>query len=143
MPTKAYTFLFALFLLLPLAFGEQGKPSNIGTFIRQPGHYSLDDKGSNITIRQESTGKWSLKTVWEDGQGTSISDSPDILHQSGWFIYVESRNRIWINDGNGHLFFTGLEGNKQTSGMSSEIYATCPKIVRDAVPAKAIESKKP
>ena len=141
MPTKLYTFLLTLLLLTPFAFGETGKSLTNGTFIRKTGTYSLDDKGSDITIQQSPNGEWSLKMTWKNGQGITISDSPDIQHQSGWFIYVENSHRIWIYDGVKHLLFSGLDGNNHKSGMSSEIYATCPQVVRDAV--KASESKKP
>ena len=113
----------------------------VGKFIRETGHFKLDGSGSTLSITKESASKWSVNLVWQEGPNLSLKDSPDVLHSAGWFIYVETRDRIWIYDGDKHLIFEGHENKHIVGGMSPEIRATCPKEVLEALPEKARGNK--
>lgn len=119
----------------------------VGKFIRKTGQYTLDDKGSTLTITEVSPAKWSLKIVWRVSPELSLNEEPDALRSAGWFVYVESPDRFWIYDGDQHLIFEGHENQngveKIVSGMSREISAACPKEVSAALPEKGRGKKQP
>lgn len=88
--------LFALALLLIPAV--RGAALN-GEIIRKQGHYSLDGKGSDLTITKEATGSWSLKAAWRSGNETSSVTPDECIRSDDWFVYVENSNRLWVFDG--------------------------------------------
>ena len=95
-----------------------------------------------FSIAKESPAKWSLDIVWQEGPNLGLKDSPNVLNSAGWFVYVETPDRLWIYDGDKHLIFEGHEKEKLVGGMSPEIMATCPKEVLEALPEKVRGHKK-
>lgn len=135
--------LIALILTLTFAASADDNTNVVGKFIRKPGKFLLDGKGSALAIAETSPGKWSLDITWYE-KGLPLSESPDILRAPGWFVYVETPDRLWIYSGGNHLVLEShTNGNHLVSGMSPEIAATCPKIVHDALPKKAEKNTQP
>ena len=91
-------------------------------FIRKPGGYSLDSKGSTLTITQTASNAWRLKVTWKSKDTESSDQSSDYLKAAGWFVFVETSERIWIFDGvnsglthqNDEIFCGEKRGGEQT-----------------------------
>jgi hypothetical protein len=106
-------------------------------FIRKPRQYSLDEKGSTLTITKRPVGSWSLKVTWSSGDVASSATPDDCLRSDGWFVFVEQPNRIWIFDGvDGGTVLSRSEKGLRDSSFSTEILASCPKEVWGALPEK-------
>jgi hypothetical protein len=106
-------------------------------FIRKPGQYSLDGKGSTLTITKKPAASWSLKGTWSLGDATSSAAPDNCLLADGWFVFVEKPNRIWIFDGvDGGTLLSHSEKELSDSSFSREVLASCPQAVWDALPQK-------
>jgi hypothetical protein len=88
-------------LALLHATNSLGAAASKDEIIRKPGHYSLDNQGSELTIAKDATGLWSLTASWHSGDAASSSTSSTYqsLPGAAWFVLVENPNRIWIFDG--------------------------------------------
>lgn len=134
MPVKTIGFLIIASTLvatqLSAAVPEDG-------FIRTTGQYSLDEKGSTLTIAMRPAGSWSLKVTWRSGDVASSATPDDCLRSVGWFVFVEQPNRIWIFDGvDAGTLLSRSDKELRDSSFSTEILASCPKEVWDALPEK-------
>ena len=106
-------------------------------FVRKPGQYSLDGKGSMLTITKKPAGSWSLEATWRSGDATSSAAPDNCLLADGWFVFVEKPNRIWIFDGvDGGTLLSHSEKELSDSSFSREVMASCPQAVWDALPQK-------
>ncbi len=124
-------------LLVPLLLilSQVGGRAMENQFIRKPGQYPLDDKGSLLAITSQPGGSWALKAVWHSGDASSSAAPDDALRAHGWFVFVEKPERIWIFDGVDEVILLSHSG-KQTalSSFSRQLLATCPRKVWDALP---------
>jgi len=106
-------------------------------FVREPGQYSLDGKGSTLTITKKPAGSWSLKATWRSGDAMSSAVPDNCLLLDGWFVFVEKPNRIWIFDGaEGGTLLSHSGKELSDSSFSREVMASCPQAVWDALPQK-------
>src|SRR5215471_5354592 len=104
-------------------------------FIRTVGGYSLDNKGSTLTITQTASNAWRLKVTWKSKDTESSDQSSDYLKAAGWFVFVETSERIWIFDGvNSGLLLTHSGVEMANATWSPKIIASCPQKVWDALP---------
>lgn len=104
-------------------------------FIHAPGQYSLDGKGSTLTITKAPTGPWVLKAVWRTGDSTSSAAPEDCLRANGWFVFVEKPGRLWIFDGKDDgILLSNFAKETRVSTFSPEVMASCPQKVWDALP---------
>jgi len=57
------------------------------------------------------------------------------MTHTGWFVFVEQPSRVWIFDGDA---LSLLERRDKTVSVSSsaEVFKSCPKAVREALPGK-------
>jgi hypothetical protein len=107
----------------------------LGEFIREPGRYSLDGKGSTLTIDREPAGTWALKVEWREDNTSSSIAPKDCLLAKGWFVFAERRGRIWAFDGVKRVALLTHEDNSQTvKSFSSKLPAACPQKVWEALP---------
>ena len=115
-----------------------------GEFIRKPGQYHLDDGRSILTITGLTSNSWSLKVTWRSEKRTATgglekteaSDAPaGCLRAEGWFVFVETPERIWIYDGldSGTLLMHS-EKEIGSAAFSPELMASCPQKVWNAFP---------
>jgi hypothetical protein len=106
-------------------------------FVRKPGQYSLDGKGSTLTITKKPAGFWSLKATWRSGDATSSAAPDNCLLADGWFVFVEKPSRIWIFDGvDGGTLLSHSEKQLSDCSFSREVMASCPQAVWDALPQR-------
>jgi len=103
--------------------------------VRQPGDYSLDDKGSALVITKRTGVHWSFAITWRSGSFPGSISSDDYLRAEGWFIFVEKPNRVWVFDGidDGHLL-TSSDRTVSEKSFSGGLKGACPKKVWDALP---------
>ena len=104
-------------------------------FIRKPGQYPLDDKGSTLRITKQPAGSWSLKATWRFEDSSSTAAPDDCLRANGWFIFVETPGRIWIFDGVDQGILLSHSGKETSvSSFSHQVMTDCPRKVLDALP---------
>jgi hypothetical protein len=113
-------------------------------FIRKPGQYHLDDSGSQLSITGLTSNSWSLKVTWRlkkrtatgGLEKTEASDAPaGCLRAEGWFVFVETPERIWIYDGlDSGTLVTHSEKEMGSAAFSPEIIASCPQKVWNVFP---------
>lgn len=129
---KPTTVLLVALLLLLSQVGGRAMENQ---FIRKPGQYPLDDKGSLLAITSQPGGSWALKAIWHSGDASSSAAPDDALRAHGWFVFVEKPERIWNFDGIDEVVLLSHSG-KQTalSSFSRQLLATCPRKVWDALP---------
>ena len=126
-----------LFVTAILATGRVSAASIENKFVRKPGHYSLDTKGSMLTIMRQRSGSWSLTVSWRSGNSTSSAAPKDCLVSKGWFVFIEQPNRIWIYDGlDGGNLLVRSEKMLRDSSFSRKVLSSCPRKVWDALPLK-------
>ncbi len=109
--TKPTTVLLVPLLLILSQVGGRAMENQ---FIRKPGQYPLDDKGSLLAITSQPGGSWALKAVWHSGDASSSAAPDDALRAHGWFVFVEKPERIWIFDGVDEVILLSHSG-KQTA----------------------------
>ena len=109
-------------------------------FIRKSGQYSLDAKGSTLTITKQPSRSWSLKVTWRSGEATDTTAPDDCLRAEGWFVFVEKPERLWIYDGrDGGILLIHSEKQSSVSSFSSAVISSCPQKVLDALPQSVRE----
>lgn len=117
------------------------------TFIRERGKYVFDEAGSSIEVITAKDKRPSLAFEFRSGNKNSNSstrmafDESGILRADGWFVFVESPERIWIFDGKKSLAIAERRKTEKW-GMSTNIKdfdaesaAVCPVQVKEALPA--------
>ncbi|MCX6927637.1 MAG: hypothetical protein NT154_31175, partial [Verrucomicrobia bacterium] len=115
-----------------------------GEFIRKPGQYHLDDGRSILTITGLTSDSWSLKVTWRSEKRTATGGlekteasnaPPRCLRAKGWFVFVETPERIWVYDGldSGTLLMHS-EKEMGSAAFSPELMASCPQKVWNAFP---------
>ena len=113
-------------------------------FVRKPGQYSLDGKGSTLTITTKRAGAWSLKATWRSGDATSSAAPDDCLRTNGWFVFIEKPGRLWIFDGvEGGILLSNSGKQTMVSSFSPELMATCPRKVWNALPQQVRTKYRP
>ena len=104
-------------------------------FIRKPGQYSLDAKGSTLTITEQPARSWSLKVTWQSGDARDTTASHNCLRAEGWFVFVEKPGRLWIYDGREDgILVIHSEKQSSVSAFSSAVMSSCPQKVWDVLP---------
>jgi hypothetical protein len=138
----------ALFSLLfitafQIVQAEQIKPE---TFIRERGTYVFDDAGSSIEVITAKDNKPSLildfriRTKTSSGSNKASFTEEGILRGNGWFVFLESPERIWIFDGKNSLAIAerrfDAKGGEHTSvkDFDAQSAAICPVKVEEALP---------
>jgi hypothetical protein len=116
------------------------------TFIRERGKYTFDDSGSSIEVITAKDNKPSLVFDFRSRSKNSISsnkmsfDETGILRGDGWFVFVESPERIWIFDGKNSLAIAErrltAKGGFTTNikDFDAQAAAVCPVRVKEALP---------
>jgi hypothetical protein len=137
------------FLIL-ISSGMAGRADQIETnsFIREKGKYTFDEKGSSIEVITAKDGKPSLEISFNRrGDGwTGLSkwsfNKEGILRADGWFVFVESANRLWVFDGKTSLAVleTDDKGNALVKECDPEAAVVCPTRVKEALPTKVRET---
>ena len=104
--------------------------------IRKAGHYSLDAKGSELTITKDEAGVFSLTATWRSGNAHSSSTSSTSQSvQESWFVYVESPTRLWVFDGvDQGLLLTHTEKESGSKAYPRAALRDCPAKFWDALP---------
>jgi hypothetical protein len=144
----------AMFYLLFIAAfqivqAEQIKPE---TFIRERGTYIFDDAGSSIEVITAKDKKPSLVLDFRTRTKTSTSsnkmsfDDEGILRGNGWFVFLESPERVWIFDGKNSLAIAersvtakgGIHTN--VKDFDAQSAAICPMKVKEALPQAVREA---
>jgi hypothetical protein len=128
------TLLLALLLLT----SQLGVHAMENEFIRKPGTYPLDPKGSTLTIEEKPQSTWTLKLTRVTPDSQSTASPEDCLRATGWFVFVEKPNRIWVFNGvDGGLLMEHTEKSMTVSALYSGNMTNCPKAFLDALPPKA------
>lgn len=107
-----------------------GSENSITTgFIRTPQAVQIDGNGSQISISNDL----SLAVTRVNGSSVDTLNIPGAFKSDGWFVYIESPDRIWTFDGIRQL--DKITSSGRTSVVSSS--ADYPKPVWDALPDEA------
>ncbi len=129
-----------LVMAVVLGISQLGAATWEDQFIRKPGEYSLDGKGSTLVITKQPTG-WALKATWGSGDGSSSVTPEDSLRTEGWFVFVEKPDRLWIfNGADGGILVSHSEKTTAVASFSRDVMAACPRKVWDALP-RAVRAK--
>ena len=117
-----------------------------GSFIRERGKYTFDGAGSSIEVITAKDDKPSLALDFRSRSKNSMSSNKmsftesGILRADGWFVFVESPERIWIFDGKKSLAIVERRETKKGSfttnvkDFDAESAALCPVKVKEALP---------
>ncbi len=110
--------------------GESGRH-----FLRSVGTLSESDaKVRAVVIATASTNAHpNVSVTWRAGDVTDSASKP--MNHAGWFVFVEQPSRIWIFDGDG-LSLLERRDKTVSDSSSAEVFKSCPKSVRDALPEK-------
>jgi hypothetical protein len=129
-------------ILLGLSSLAVGVPKE--KIIRQPGHYSLDANGSELIITMGEAEAFSLTASWHSRNGNSSSTtSTSQSLQEGWFVYVESPDRIWVFDGlDQGILLTNSERESGSKAYPRAALRDCPAKFWEALP-QALRTKYP
>ena len=112
----------------------------VNDFVRKPGQYALDAKGSTLTITEQPARSWSLKVMWRSGDATDTAAPDDCLRAEGWFVFIEKLGRLWIYDGReGGILVIHSGKQSSVSAFSSAVISSCPQKVLDALPQSVRE----
>ena len=132
-PTSAlFTLALALFASTPCPCA-----SLEGKIIRKMGTYLLDDQGSTLTIAKGARGSLSLDVSWRSDNLASTATPNECLKAEGWFVFIESRDSIWIYDGNkGGVRLVHSKKSTRVSSFSPTLKESCHQKVWDALPAR-------
>lgn len=129
-----------LFVTLLVGIAQLHAADLTNKFIRQPGTYSLDGKGSRVSITQPQPGTSAISISWTTAPGeTSAAETPDILKAKGWFVYVENPNRIWVFDGlDQGALYTNQPKHTEVKSLyfNQKNIPALPQAFRDALPQK-------
>ena len=101
-------------------------------FIRKFGTYSLDGNGGGLALTPSTGGRVSFALTTVEGASRENVSLPDFFKQDGWFVYVESAERVWIFDGIRQLDVVAPDGRYSAGDLG--VRALCPAAVWDAVP---------
>jgi hypothetical protein len=139
-PNLHYRFVSFLFLIFATiaARADHLEPNS---FIREKGTYVFDEKGSSIDVITAKDGKPSLVIDFHSrGKFSTSSNKMEfkeegILRADGWFVFVESPNRLWIFDGKKSLAVVE-ENNSHTlvKECDGKAAVVCPAKVKEALP---------
>lgn len=130
------------------AFGFSAFAAEIGPdhFIREKGIYAFDQAGSSIEVITAKDKKLSLAIDFQT-RGTNYTQTAKydfneegILRGPGWFVFVESPNRLWIFDGVKSLSIVERSGNAHKfKDFDAESAAQCPPPVKESLPKEVRE----
>src|SRR5689334_20419912 len=130
---------FVLFLMVfCTTIGSRADQIETNSFIREKGNYTFDDKGSSIDVITAKDGKPSLMIDFRHrGKSSSVSNKwfskEGILRADGWFVFVESPNRLWIFDGKTSLAVVESDGGKTiVKECDAQAAVVCPAKVKEA-----------
>jgi hypothetical protein len=111
------------------------------SFIREKGIYTFDQAGSSIEVITAKDKKLSLaidfQTRGDHYAQTAkyVFDEEGILRGPGWFVFVESADRLWIFDGVKSLSIAERSGNThRIKDFDAEAATQCPVPVKTALP---------
>jgi hypothetical protein len=108
--------------------------------VRSPGRYLLDQAGSTLQISQNPSGVLTLEVKWIEGNSTSSVSPANRLRASGWFVYPESSQRIWVFDGQSSgILIMHSPSETKLEEWSKAVLAACPPQVMEALPREAKE----
>jgi hypothetical protein len=99
-------------------------------FFRMFGTYQLD--GSELALTPSNGGRASFAITRVNGTSRENVSIPDYFKGDGWFVYIESAERIWIFDGISQLDVVTPGGRYSAGDLG--VSALCPDAVWDAVP---------
>lgn len=128
--------LFFLTLVVTgLSCSKSNRITN-GTFIEKEGRYNLLND-SAFEIFQDDNGKLNIRHYKSNGNMLQ-SKQGFIELNSGWFVYIEKHNRIWLStDNNIELYFEGkkesgcesLYGCDNSGELNESVYSKIPQKV--------------
>jgi hypothetical protein len=126
----------SLLIIILIGITELSAADLNNAFIRKPGEYKLDTKGSLLTIAQTQTGSWTLKVRWAlDGGASSTAEPEDCLRAEGWFVFVEKPGRIWVFDGvDGGALLSNTEKESGVKHLNFSQTVVGPREFREALP---------
>jgi hypothetical protein len=120
------------------AFGENIEP---GSFIRKKGTYEFGAERSSVDVITAKDKKPSLRIMFRTREKHSTSEmganfeEEGILRGDGWFVFIESGERIWIYDGKKSLAIAQCrESSFVIKDFDTEGAAVCPLPVKKALP---------
>lgn len=149
MTLNIYRRVVAFLVLIGATVGGRADQIETNSFIREKGKYTFDEKGSSVEVITAKDGKPSLVIDFR-GRGKSSTssnkmsfDKEGILRADGWFVFVESPNRLWIFDGKKSLAVVEADDRhahtsvKECDGKAAVV---CPERVKKALPDELRES---
>jgi len=136
-------FQTALQLLVMAAVGAgatitEAQTNAVTGFIRAPGTYDLG-KGAQLEIANQAGGGLDIQLMWGPHHGAG-SHGRTPVKPGSWFIFVESPEMVWLAfDGGNDLrvMMTDESGYSGFGGVYADLFETCPKELREALPAGA------
>ncbi|MGA1238189.1 MAG: M56 family metallopeptidase [Limisphaerales bacterium] len=117
------------------AFFGAARPLRSGQFVREPGMYSLDEKGSRLEIGSDTDGGLTLRGIWQSPNQESLNSPSSAMLPWLWFVYIESPDRLWVFYGGGKgALFSHSEVGGLVLGFETGVLADAPKAFVDALP---------
>jgi len=101
-------------------------------FVRKSGTYQLDGKGGGLALTPSNDGRVSFALMRVKGTSRENVSIADFFKRDGWFVYIESAERVWIFDGIRQLDVVTPSGRYSAGDLG--VFALCPDAVWDAVP---------
>src|SRR5688500_11249994 len=143
---KRIVYALSCFLFFASFSAIRAAQIESGSFIRERGKYTFDQAGSSVEVITAKDDKPSLALDFRSRNENSTSSNKmsftesGILRAEGWFVYVESPERIWIFDGKNSLAIVERRETKKGSfttnvkDFDAEAAAVCPVKVKEGLP---------
>ena len=112
-----------------------------GSFIRERGAYTFDPAGSSVEVITAKDNKLSLVIDFQT-RGPNFAQTAKynfneegILRGPGWFVFIESPDRLWIFDGVKSLSIAERTANTHNfKDFDTKAATQCPVRVKEALP---------
>jgi hypothetical protein len=86
-----------------------------------------------VTATQRTNASPNVSVTWRAGDVTDSASK--LTAYAGWFVFVEQPSRVWFFDGDA-LRLLERRVKFVSDSSSEEVFKSCPKVVRDALPEK-------
>lgn len=132
---NAHRIILAITLVAILASTSVRAVESDRHFLRSVGTVSQSDAQVRavVTATASTNAHPDVSVTWRSGDVTD-SASKTMTH-AGWFVFVEQPSRVWIFDGDA-LSLLERRDKTVSDSSSAEVFKSCPKPVRDALPEK-------
>ena len=132
---NTHRIILAFSLTATLACTSVSAAESDRRFLRSVGTISQSDAQVRavVTATARTNAHPKVSVTWRAGDVTDSASKP--MTHAGWFVFLEKPTRVWVFDGD-VLSLLERQNKTVSDSSSAEVFKSCPKQVRDALPEK-------